>query len=148
MLLFSDLAACSHNQGEAILKQITLAAIFALGLSTAIAGQTIKTSETERALARLGDLAPDAVRRRLNEIRPPAYRPSPVLINEIIKRQELPVFSGERVERLKASLQPVLADHERDGKLPIYVLHCVPAVTPREKRKYLSSSLGVRLCLA
>jgi hypothetical protein len=24
----------------------------------------------------------------------------------------------------------------------------VPAVTPREKRKYLSPSLGVRLCLA
>jgi Zn-dependent protease with chaperone function len=115
-------AAGGHNQGETMLKQIKLAAIFALGFSTAIAGQTIKTTETERALARLGDLATDAVRCRLNEMRPPAYRPSPVLVDEIIKRQELPVSSGERVERLKASLQTVLAYHERDGKLPIYVL--------------------------
>ena len=105
-----------------MLKQITLAAIFALGLSTAIAGQTIKTTETERALARLGNLAPDAVRRRLSELRPQAYQPGPFLINEIIKREELPVSFGERVERLKAALQPVLAYHERDGKLPIYVL--------------------------
>jgi len=120
---FSALAAAGgHNQEETMLKQITLAAIFALGLSTTIAGQTIQTAETERALARLGDLAPDAVRRRLSELRPPAYQPGPVLLNEIIKRQELPVFSGERVERLKSALQPVLAFHERDGKLPIIVL--------------------------
>ncbi len=105
-----------------MLKQITLAAIFALGLSTAIAAQTTKTTETDRALARLGDLAPDAVRRRLNEMRPPAYQPGPVLLNEIIKRQELTVITGERVERLKESLHPVLAYHKRDGKLPIYVL--------------------------
>ncbi len=38
-----------------MLKQITLAAIFTLGLSTTIAAQTVKTTETERALARLGD---------------------------------------------------------------------------------------------
>lgn len=105
-----------------MLKQIMLATIFALGLSIAIAGQTIKNTETERALARLGDLSPDAVRRRLSEMRPPAYRPGPVLINQIIKREELPVSSGEKVERLKAALQPVLAYHEREGKLPIYVL--------------------------
>ena len=105
-----------------MLKQITLAAIFALGLSTSLAGQTIKTTETERALARLGDLSPEAARRRLSEMRPPAYRPGSVLINEIIKREELPVSSSERVERLKAALQPVLAYHDRDGKLPIYVL--------------------------
>jgi predicted Zn-dependent protease len=105
-----------------MLKQITLAAFFALGLSTSIAGQTIKTTETERALARLGDLSPKAARRRLNEMRPPAYQPGQFLINEIIKREELPVFSGEKVERLKAALQPVLAYHERDGKMPIYVL--------------------------
>ncbi len=105
-----------------MLKQIMLAAIFALGLSTTIAAQTTKTTETDRALARLGDLAPDAVRRRLNEMRPPAYQPGPVLINEIIKHQKLTVISGERVERLKAALQPVLAYHDRDGKLPIYVL--------------------------
>ena len=48
--------------------------------------------------------------------------PGPVLINEIIKRQELTVISGERVERLKAALQPVLAYHKRDGKLPIFVV--------------------------
>jgi Zn-dependent protease with chaperone function len=102
-------------------KQITLAAIFALGLSAPIAGQTNKTIETKRALARLSDLTPDAVRRRLSEMRPPAYQPGPVLLNEIVKQQEFPVSSSERVERLKAALQPVLAYHDR-GKLPIYVL--------------------------
>lgn len=105
-----------------MLKQITLAAILAVGLSTAIAAQTTKTTETDRALARLGDLALNAVRRRLDEMRPPAYQPGPVLLNEIIKKQELTVISGDRVERLKESLQPVLAYHKRDGKLPIYVL--------------------------
>jgi hypothetical protein len=105
-----------------MLKQITLAAIFALGLSTTIAAQTSKTTETDRALARLGDLSSEAVRRRLNEMRPPAYQPGPVLLNEIIKRQELTVITGERVERLKESIQPVFAYHDRDGKLPIYVL--------------------------
>src|SRR5262245_3733837 len=105
-----------------MLKQITLAVIFTLGLSTAIAAQITKTTETERALARLGDLTLDRVRRRLNEMRPPAYQPGPVLLNEIIKRQELTVISGERVERPQAALQPVLAYHKRDGKLPIYVL--------------------------
>jgi len=120
---FSALAAAGgHNQEETMLKQITLAAIFALGLSTTIAGQTIQTAETERALARLGDLAPDAVRRRLSEMRPPATQPGQLLLNVIIKRQELTVISGERVERLKAALQPVLAYHDRVGKLPIYVL--------------------------
>ena len=87
-----------------MLKQITLAAIFALGLSAAIAGQTIKKTETERALARLGDLSPEVARRRLSKMRPPTYRPGSVLINEIIKREELPVSSGEKVERLKACL--------------------------------------------
>jgi hypothetical protein len=105
-----------------MLKQITLAAIFALGLSTSIVGQTTKTTETERAMARLGDLAPDAVRRRLTRMRPPAYQPGPFLLNEIIKRQELTVISSERVERLKAALHPVLAYHDRVGKMPIYVL--------------------------
>jgi hypothetical protein len=99
-------------------KQITLAAIFALGLSTSIAGQPIKSTETERALARLGNLSPNGVRRRLSEMRPPAYQPGQVLLNMIIKRQKLTVISGERVERLKAALQPVLAYHYRDGKLP------------------------------
>src|SRR5262249_22939105 len=106
-----------------MLKQISLAAIFALGLPIAIARQTIKTAETERALARLGDLSPEAVRRRLSELRTPTYQPGPFLLNEIIKRQELPICSSERVERLKESLQPVLAYHKREGKLPIYVLH-------------------------
>lgn len=103
-------------------KQLALAAIFALGLSTTTTAQSTKTTETERALARLGDLAPDAVRRRLRELRPPVYQPGPVLLDEIIKRQEFTVITGERVERLKAALQPVLAYHDRDGKLPVYVL--------------------------
>jgi Zn-dependent protease with chaperone function len=140
-----------------MLKQITLAAIFALGLSTlitsAIAAQTVKTTETERALARLGDLAPDAVRRRLSELRPPAYQPGPFLLNEIIKRQELTVISGERVERLKESLQPVLAYHRRDGKLPIYVLRseqpkafvaCRAALIITTKLMRIASEAGMR----
>jgi len=115
-------AAAGHNQGETMLKQITLAATFLLGLSMAIAGQTVKNTETERALARLGDLSPAAVSRHLSEMRPPAYRPGPYLINKIIKREGLSVVYGERVERLNAALQPVLAYHKRDGKLPIFVL--------------------------
>jgi predicted Zn-dependent protease len=103
-------------------RQIMLAVVFALELSTTIAGQTIKTTETERALTRLGDLAPDAVRRRLSELRPPAYPPSPVLLNEIIKQQELMVITGDRVEHLKAALQPVLAYHQRDGKVTIFLV--------------------------
>ena len=103
-------------------KQFTLAALFTLGLSTSIAGQTGKLTETERAVARLGDLSSDALRIRLNEMRQPAYQPGPVLLNEIIKRLQLTVVTGERVERLKAALQTVLAYHERDGKLPIYVV--------------------------
>jgi Zn-dependent protease with chaperone function len=105
-----------------MLKRIMLAAIFAIGTSILIAGQTVKMTETERALARLGDLAPDAVRRRLSESRPPAYQPGQFLLNEIIKRKELTVISGARVERLKAALQPALSYHERDGKLPIFVV--------------------------
>ncbi|HKQ73647.1 MAG TPA: M48 family metalloprotease [Blastocatellia bacterium] len=104
-----------------MLKQIMLAAIFALGLPIIIAGQTKKSDETERAIARLGDLATEAVRRHLSELRPPSYQPGQFLLNEIIKRKELTVISGG-VERLKAALQPALAYHERDGKLPIYLV--------------------------
>jgi len=103
-------------------KQLTLAALLTLGLAPAIVGQTRKSTESERALARLGDLSSESVRRRLNDLRQPAYQPGPVLLNEIIKRLQLTVVSGERVERLKAALQPVLAYHERDGKLPVYVV--------------------------
>jgi hypothetical protein len=103
-------------------KQLTLAALLIIGLSTAMAGQPGELTETERALVRLGDLSSDAVRRRLNEMRQPAYQPGPVLLNHIIKQLQLTVISGERVERLKAALQGVLTYHERDGKLPIYVV--------------------------
>jgi hypothetical protein len=105
-----------------MVKKFMLVALLVLGLTTAIAGQIDKLTESERALARLGDLSSDAVRQRLNELRPPAYEPGQVLLNVIIKRQGLTVISGERVERLKASLQPVLAYHTRDGNLPIYVM--------------------------
>jgi predicted Zn-dependent protease len=105
-----------------MVKKFMLAPLLVLGLTTAITGQPDKLTETERALARLGDLTPDTVRQRLNDMRPPAYQPGPVLLNEIIKQLQLTVVSGERVERLKAALQGVLAYHERDGKLPIYVV--------------------------
>jgi Zn-dependent protease with chaperone function len=115
-------AAGDDNQGETMVKQITLAAIFVLGLSRAIVAQTVKTTETDNALARLGELSTPALRRRLNEMRPPAYQPGQFLLNTIIKRRGLIVVTGEKVDRLKAALQPVLAYHQRDGKLPIYVL--------------------------
>jgi predicted Zn-dependent protease len=105
-----------------MVKKFMLAALLVLGLTTAIAAQPAKLTETERALARLGDLSSDAVRQRLKEMRPPAYQPGPVMLNEIIKQLQLTVVSGERVERLKAALQGVLAYHERAGKLPHYVV--------------------------
>jgi len=118
-----------------MLKQFPLAFPFLLGFLIAATGQNpqttaalghadngLLTAEMKRALARLGDLSCDAVRRRLAEMRPPAYQPGPVLLNEIIKRQQLPVCAGDRVERLKVILQPLLAYHERDGKLPIIVV--------------------------
>jgi len=118
-----------------MLKQITLAILFVLGFSIAATGQSLRptaavshagngplTTESERALARLGDLSSDAVRRRLTGMRPPAYQAGPLLLNEIIKRQQLIVCASERVERLKVALQPVLAYHDRDGKLPIIVI--------------------------
>jgi predicted Zn-dependent protease len=103
-------------------KQIMLAALLIIGLSPSIAGQTDQLTETERALARLGDLSSDAVRHRLSEMRPLAYQPGPVMQSEIIKQLHLTVISGERVERLKATLQAVLVYHDRDGKLTIYVV--------------------------
>lgn len=54
-------------------------------------------------------------------MRLPVYLPTPSLEKRIVEAQGLPVVSGERVERLKAALQPALDYHER-GKLPIYVL--------------------------
>jgi hypothetical protein len=121
--LFSGLAAAGgHQKGEIMFKPHALAVLLTLGLTTTIAGQTSKLTEAERAMARLGDLSSNAVRRCLNEMRQPAYQPGPVLLNEIIKRLQLTVVTGERTELLKGTLQTVLAYHERDGKLPIYVV--------------------------
>lgn len=119
----SHLSAATRERRQKMREPIYLPGpVLALGLSTTIAAQTIKTTETERALARLGDLAPDAVSRRLSELRPPANQAGPVLLNEIIKQLNLTVMAGERVERLKTALQPVLAYHKRDGKLTIFVV--------------------------
>lgn len=105
-----------------MLKPIALAAVVAIGLSTAVAGQAARMTETDRAISRLGDLTPNNVRCRLTEMRPVAYQPGPVLLNEIAKRLNSPIISGRRVDRLHDILQPVLRYHQRDGKLAIFLI--------------------------
>ena len=83
--------------------------------------ESIGGAEAARAIDRLGELLPVAIRGRLRQMRLPAYLPGPFLVNRIIAAEGRPVVLGQRVEQLKAALQPVLDYHER-GKLPIYVL--------------------------
>lgn len=77
--------------------------------------------EAARAIARLGDLSPAAIRENLKKLRQPAYLPGPFLVNRIVEAQHLPIAESSRVDQLKAALQPVLDYHER-GKMPLVVL--------------------------
>lgn len=78
-------------------------------------------AEAARAIARLGDLSPAAIRERLKRMRQPGYKPSQALVSKIIESQRLPISSGKAVDQIKAALQPVLDYHGR-GQMPIYVL--------------------------
>jgi len=131
-------------------KRAALVALFILTLSIIVPGQHNKTSadgaranskaeailnnpETEKALARLGDLSLPTIRERLAKMRPDAYMPGPFLINKIIEAQHLPVATSERVERLKTALRPALAYHQRD-RMPVVVLWSEhPRATLRER---------------
>ena len=119
-------------------KQVALAAILTIFYTTTVIGQPVTSlarssnakvnseellagTEAAKAIERLGDLSPAAVRERLKQMREPAYLPGPVLIKKIVELQHLPIAESKRVDQLKSALQPVLDYHER-AKMPIYVL--------------------------
>ena len=119
-------------------KPVTLAAAFIIAATITISGQPLNNaarnpnsasnrveplegSEAAKAIARLGDLSPAAIRDRLQQMRQTAYLPGPVLVNRIVELQHLPIADGKRVDQLKTALQPVLEYHER-RQMPIVVL--------------------------
>jgi len=119
-------------------KQITLAAILVILSTITPAAQPsnsladdshanrkleklLTSPEATRAISRLGDLSPAAIRASLKQMRQPAYLPGPVLVNKIVEAQNLPIAEGKGIDKLRVALQPVLDYHER-GKMPIYVL--------------------------
>jgi len=83
--------------------------------------ELLPSPEATRAIARFGDLSPNAIRESLKQMRQPAYLPGPFLVNKIVEAQHLPIADSKRVDQLKAALQPVLDYHER-SKMPIIVL--------------------------
>jgi Peptidase family M48 len=119
-------------------KQVALTAILIISFTVTVAGQVTKNlatgsnangereeslgeAEAAKAIERLGDLSPAAIRARLKQMRLPAYLPGPMFVNKIIGLQDLPIAESKRVDRLKAVLQPVHDYHER-SRMPIYVL--------------------------
>jgi hypothetical protein len=70
-------------------------------------------------------------------------------MNARISQKKRWVVTRVAFDRMLAELHP---DIERAGeqyeKIRQKLVKCVPAASPREKRKYLRSSLGVRFCLA
>jgi hypothetical protein len=125
--------------GAAMRKPITFAAAFIIAATITISGQPLNNtalnpnsaskrvellegSEAYKAIARLGDLSPAAIRERLRQMRQPFYLPTPLLVSKIIEAQKIPIINDKRVDQLKAALQPVLDYHER-SQMPIYVLH-------------------------
>jgi hypothetical protein len=132
------LCGSGASRGEAMFKQVALTAIFIIAFTVTVAGQATKKlttdsnangkreeslggAEAAKAIERLGDLSPAAIRERLKQMRIPAYLPGPVLVNKIIESQDLPIAESKGVDRLKAAMQPVLDYHLR-GRMPIYVL--------------------------
>jgi hypothetical protein len=119
-------------------KQVAGSAILIIAFSVTISGQPLKNSgadgradgkweesiggaEAVKAIARLGDLSPAAIRESLKQMRQPAYLPGPARVNKIVEAQHLPIAESKRVDQLKAALQPVL-DYHRRSQMPIYVL--------------------------
>ncbi len=116
-------------------QPITFAIVFIIAFTTTL-GQPLNNAtskasnkrgvlpedtEAAKALARLGDLSPTALRERLQQMRLPAYQADAPEVKKIIEAQRLPVISGKQVDQLKAVLQPVLEYHER-SQMPMYVL--------------------------
>lgn len=117
-------------------KPIPFAVAFTIAFTITITGQPLNNAapnanskraelpegtESAKAIARLGDLSRTALRERLQQMRPPAYQPNAIVVKTIIEAQRLPVVSSQRVDQLKAALQPVLAYHQR-SQMRIYVL--------------------------
>lgn len=115
-------------------KQVVLTAVLVIALAITATSQpagndnttgkqekSLGGAEAAKAIARLGDLSPAAIRERLKQMREPAYLPGPLLMSLIVKAQHLPIVESKRVDQIKAALQPVLDYHER-GKMPIIVL--------------------------
>jgi Zn-dependent protease with chaperone function len=132
------LCGSGASRGEAMFKQVALTAVLIIAFTVTVAGQATKNlvsdsnangkreeflgdAEVARAIERLGDLSPAAIRERLKQMRIPAYLAGPVLVNRIIEMKDLPIVKSNSVDRLKAVVQPVLDYHER-GRMPIYVL--------------------------
>ena len=119
-------------------KPITFAIVFIIAFTSAITGQPLNNTasnakanskreelpegaEAAKAIARLDPLAPAAIRERLQQLRPQAFLPKADHINQLIKRLNLTIETGRRVDQTKAVLQPVLDYHGRN-QMPIYVL--------------------------
>ncbi len=112
-ILIATLTVTSNGQPQKYFKA-----------NTEVAGNSAESMgglEAASAVTRLGDLTPDAIRERLQQMRQTAYVPGLFLVNKIVESKELPSASSKRIDQLKVALQPVLDYHER-GQMPIYVL--------------------------
>ena len=106
-------------------KQVASAAILIILYTTTVIGQPVTPvasnsnargkseeplagTEAAKAIERLGDLSPAAVRERLRQMREPAYLPGALLVKKIVESQRLPIAESKRVDQLKAALKPVL----------------------------------------
>lgn len=114
-------------------QPITFAVVF-IAATIAIAGQPLNNpkanrkpaelpigTEAAKAVARLGFFSPTSIRERLQQMRQPAYLPGSLAVNKLVEAQDLSVAHNQRVDHLKAALQPVLAYHGRSS-MPIFVL--------------------------
>ena len=119
-------------------KPITFAVVFIIAFTSAITGQSLNNAasnakanskreelpegtEAAKAIARLGALAPAAIRERLQQLRPQAFLPQADHIKQLVKRLNLTIETGKRVDQTKAVLQPVLDYHGR-SQMPMVVL--------------------------
>jgi peptidase M48-like protein len=121
-----------------MVKQVAGAAILIIAFTSTVTGQATKNlgannnvdakweesiggAEAAKAIARLGDLSPATIHERLRQMRPQAYLASVAHVKKLVESQDLPIASGDGVEKLKKALQPALDYHGR-RRMPIYVL--------------------------
>ncbi len=107
-------------------KPITIAIVFMIAFTLTITGQPLSNPkaskpvelpenlEAANAVARLGDLTRPVLRETLKRMRPPAYLPDQDFLHKIVAAYGLPLVSNQRTAQLKATLQPVLAYHQRE----------------------------------